>query len=224
MRGREPVLHKSSWQRLERTQKYVPSSDCFGPAPPHKLFNRPQSGTCQWGRKLHKVRAITEADIPGFWETLGAVARESSFLRSAEAPPFAAVQDFVLGNIEAGNPQFVALADGQVVGWCDIVRSTATHERHCGELGMGVRSDWRGRGLGRSLLEATLAEADARGVLRVELSVHSDNPRAIALYIRNGFIEEGRKLRARIKGNAVLDVLLMARLQPDEHWPLIGGA
>lgn len=89
---------------------------------------------------------------------------------------------------------------------------------------MGVRSDWRGRGLGRSLLEATLAEADARGVLRVELSVHSDNPRAIALYIRNGFIEEGRKLGARIKGNAVLDVLLMARLRPDEHWPLIGGA
>lgn len=168
---------------------------------------------------MHNVRAITEQDISGFWETLDAVARESSFLRSAGAPPFEVVRNFVLDNIETGNPQFVALADSKVVGWCDIVRATASHEKHCGELGMGVRSEWRGRGLGRMLLEATVAEADARGFLRVELSVHSDNPRAIALYRLNGFVEEGRKQRARIKGNAVLDVLLMARIRPDEHWP-----
>lgn len=60
---------------------------------------------------MHNVRAITEQDISGFWETLDAVARESSFLRSAGAPPFEVVRNFVLDNIETGNPQFVALAD-----------------------------------------------------------------------------------------------------------------
>lgn len=168
---------------------------------------------------MYDVRAITAADIPGFRETLDAVAKESAFLRGSGAPPLSAVREFVLGNIDTGNPQFVALFGTEVIGWCDIVRATAAYEQHSGELGMGVRSDWRGRGVGRSLLEATLAAADISGLLRIELSVHSDNPRAIALYHHNGFVEEGRKQKARIKGESVVDVLLMARLRPDIEWP-----
>lgn len=168
---------------------------------------------------MYRVRAITEADIPGFWDALDAVARESAFLRSNQAPPVEAVTKFVLSNIETGNPQMVAVTDDRVVGWCDIVRATGTHERHVGELGMGVVPEWRGRGVGKALLAETIAAADRLDLLRIELSVHSDNPKATALYRKFGFLEEGRKVRARLKSGVPVDVILMARLVPDELWP-----
>jgi ribosomal protein S18 acetylase RimI-like enzyme len=166
------------------------------------------------------VRRITEADIGGFREALDAVARESNFLRGNEAPPIEAVSSFVLGNLSTRNPQFVAVAKGRIVGWCDIVRAAGMHERHLGELGMGILAEWRGRGIGRRLLIDTVDAADAENFLRIELSVHSDNVRAIKLYRDYGFAEEGRKIRARLKGGMPVDVVMMARLRPDAEWPL----
>lgn len=165
------------------------------------------------------VRQITEDDIPGFHLALDSVARESHFLRGDAAPPIEAVAAFVRQNIENQNPQLVAVEDqGQVVGWCDIVRARGRHESHVGELGMGVIADFRGRGIGRRLLVDTVAAADASGFLRIELSVHSDNLVAAALYRGFGFVEEGRKRRARVKNGMPVDVLLMARLLPDDLW------
>ncbi len=171
--------------------------------------------------KLADVRHITEADIPGFHAALDAVARDTSFLRGDQAPPLEAVASFVLDNIKNRNPQFVAVADGEVVGWCDIVRGRGAHERHLGELGMGVVAQWRGQGVGKRLLTETVAAADAEKLLRIELSVHSDNARAISLYRNFGFAEEGRKVKARLKSSVPVDVVLMARLRPEGEWPVL---
>jgi ribosomal-protein-alanine N-acetyltransferase len=53
----------------------------------------------------------------------------------------------------------------------------------------------RGRGRGRVLLEALLAEASARRVHDVFLEVRADNPVAQALYVSEGFTEVGRRPR-----------------------------
>jgi L-amino acid N-acyltransferase YncA len=171
-------------------------------------------------RGMVEVRPITEADIPGFHAALDAVAKDASFLRGNQAPPYEAVASFVRGNIESGNPQFVAVTgEGQVVGWCDIVRGRGAHERHLGELGMGVVAAWRKGGIGRRLLMATVAAAEAAGFLRIELSVHADNVAALSLYRTSGFAEEGRKIKARLKSQVGVDVIMMARLRPDSEWP-----
>jgi RimJ/RimL family protein N-acetyltransferase len=62
---------------------------------------------------------------------------------------------------------------------------------HAGKLGMGIVSAYRGRGLGRRLIETTLHAARDAGIERVELSVHADNSRAVALYEKVGFVREG---------------------------------
>lgn len=59
------------------------------------------------------------------------------------------------------------------------------------ELGMGVRSDRRGRGIGTNLLAELLTRARAAGVARVSLSVEPDNF-ARNLYERAGFVPVGR--------------------------------
>lgn len=166
-----------------------------------------------------EVRPIEERDIAGFRDALDSVARDTGFLRSDAAPPMEGVAAFVRGNIAAGHPQFVAVADGRVVGWCDIIPADALHERHGGEMGMGVVAEWRGKGIGRALLTRTIAAADAAGLLRIGLSVHADNPRAIALYRQCGFVEEGRQIKARLKQGVAVDIIMMARLRPADEWP-----
>ena len=52
---------------------------------------------------------------------------------------------------------------------------------------------YRGRGFGRRLLEAVLAEAGARGLPRVSLICFEQNVVAIALYDSLGFVEGGRR-------------------------------
>jgi GNAT superfamily N-acetyltransferase len=59
------------------------------------------------------------------------------------------------------------------------------------ELGMGVRADHRGRGVGTKLLADLLSRARTAGIARVSLSVEPDNF-ARHLYEHAGFIPIGR--------------------------------
>ncbi|PZQ70540.1 MAG: GNAT family N-acetyltransferase, partial [Variovorax paradoxus] len=62
---------------------------------------------------------------------------------------------------------------------------------HIGTVGMGLRPEARGQGLGRALLQAALARAWDCGFTRIELTVREDNHRARALYESLGFAHEG---------------------------------
>lgn len=157
-----------------------------------------------------EIRPITVDDIEGFHRAVDIVARERKYLAFLEAPPLASTREFVLENIAKGNPQFVAIADDGVAGWCDIVRHTRPIHAHAGVLGMGLLPAYRGRGHGRKLLETTLKAAKLAGFSRVELTVHADNPRALALYERVGFVREGIKRRATCIDGRFGDTIMMA--------------
>jgi RimJ/RimL family protein N-acetyltransferase len=110
-----------------------------------------------------------------------------------------------------GVPQFVAVTAGdEVVGWCDITSIPMEGFAHCGHLGMGVRSDYRGRGLGRSLLRAAIDMARIKDLERIELEVFASNRPAITMYKKLGFVTEGVKKNARKIDGAYDDVVLMA--------------
>ena len=75
---------------------------------------------------------------------------------------------------------------------------------------MGVLLNYRGKGIGRRLLEACLSLACASGLEKVELEVFSDNKAAIRLYESLGFTPEGMKIRARKLEGKYQDIQLMA--------------
>ncbi|MGA2478477.1 MAG: GNAT family N-acetyltransferase [Spirochaetia bacterium] len=158
---------------------------------------------------------ITIADIQrkyihGFQSALDSVSREKKYLIWTAAPPLAEVRAFVTGNIGSGNPQIVALDDGKVVGWCDIIRNTRATKLHCGLLGMGLLPEYRGKGIGTRLITEIMKQAAARGFHRVELEVFEENSAALALYRKVGFKEEGRKSHAvKIEGK-YFNVVMMA--------------
>jgi ribosomal protein S18 acetylase RimI-like enzyme len=160
----------------------------------------------------YTIVPIAEAHVRGFRAALDAVARERRYLAFLEAPPLDEVELFIRRNIERGNPGMVAIAGGEVVGWCDITAMSRAVFAHRGTLGMGVLEAYRGVGIGRALIEATLAAARVAGLSRIELEVLADNERAIALYRAVGFVVEGVKRDAyRVDGRSV-DLVDMALL------------
>jgi L-phenylalanine/L-methionine N-acetyltransferase len=71
----------------------------------------------------------------------------------------------------------VACVEGEVVGHLGLeTLPTRPRRRHVGSLGMAVRDDLQGRGVGTALMEAALDLADNwLGLTRVELQVYTDN-------------------------------------------------
>ena len=76
-------------------------------------------------------------------------------------------------------------------------------------LTLAVAPQARGKGLGRALLNAAIAEAQRRGAKAVFLEVGSDNPAALALYAALGFANVGsRKAYYGARDASVLRLLL----------------
>jgi ribosomal protein S18 acetylase RimI-like enzyme len=158
------------------------------------------------------IAPLAADDLEGFWRCLDAVARERRFLAFTQAPPLESTRAFVEANRADGAPAFVAKVGGRVAGWCDLTRPDFDGWRHAGRLGMGVHPVYRGAGLGRLLLEATLAEARTRGFERVELEVYASNAAARHLYDQAGFEVEGIRRRCRKLDGRYDDAVLMALL------------
>lgn len=137
------------------------------------------------------IEPIREDHIESFRTALDIVSRERKYLSRFEAPPPERMRVFILGMIEGGHPQFVAVVGSEVVGWCDIRKREIDSHAHRGTLGMGIIPGYRGRGLGTRLITATLDAARKAGLRRIELDVHADNLNAIALYEKAGFVREG---------------------------------
>jgi ribosomal protein S18 acetylase RimI-like enzyme len=138
-----------------------------------------------------EIVPITKSHIESFHRTLDFVARERRYLAFLEGPPIESTRAFVLGNIEQGYPQLVALSGGEVVGWCDVLRKARPIYAHVGVLGMGLLPPFRRRGIGSNLIQRTLNAAQAFGFHRVELMVRENNTNAIELYKKVGFETEG---------------------------------
>lgn len=158
------------------------------------------------------IRPIRTEDYQGFNQTLGVVAREKRYLAFLDAPPMEGTRSFVEGNIKNGNPQFVAEDDGKIVGWCDVCRHSRPVSLHVGTLGIGLLPDYRGKGLGRQLMQATMDAAIANGMTRIELTVREDNANAILLYKSLGFEIEGLIRKSHLVDGVYENVYLMSFL------------
>ncbi|WMX15341.1 MULTISPECIES: GNAT family N-acetyltransferase [unclassified Aureispira] len=94
---------------------------------------------------------------------------------------------------------FVAEIDRQLVGTIDFWNGYRKRIEHTGEFGMGVLAEYRDQGIGACLIQVLLKWASANPVIeKVKLGVFATNLRAIHLYEKMGFEEEGRRV-AEIK-------------------------
>lgn len=157
------------------------------------------------------IDTIEEADVAGYRDCLGVVARERVYLGLVDAPELEACVKWMKSIRARDFPFVVARAGESIVGWCDIAPNERIGYQHVGHLGMGLLPAWRGHGIGARMLTAALADADRIGLERVELEVFLGNGPAQRLYRRFGFIVEGVKRKARKLDGRYDDHILMAR-------------
>ncbi|MBE5105833.1 GNAT family N-acetyltransferase [Bacillus thuringiensis] len=105
----------------------------------------------------------------------------------------------IQNSIEKGNLYIVYEVDSKVVGFLFFKRYELERLRHAGTMGMGIREEYCNQGIGTNLIEFLISWAKGQKDLeKICLGVVSSNDRAIKVYKRIGFVEEGRQ-RKQIK-------------------------
>lgn len=160
----------------------------------------------------YTIRSGREEDIVGYRACLGAVARERRYIGLIDAPSLEVSRTLVRGLLQRGDVFLVVEDAGEIVGWCDVARREREGFQHIAELGMGLRADARGKGLGTWLLSEALERVKQLPIERVELQVYRNNPVARRLYREHGFVEEGLRRKARKIDGTYDDIVLMALL------------
>lgn len=108
-------------------------------------------------------------------------------------------------------------SEAKIVGIASVYVLSRPRRRHTGQLGMMVHDDYHGRGIGSALLGALINQSENWiGITRLELTVFTDNARAIALYRRFGFEIEGTFRRYALRDGGYVDAHSMARLKDAE--------
>ena len=120
-----------------------------------------------------------------------------------------------LAEFPEGDFLLVACVGDEVVGNAGLHGSGRSPRRaHAMNIGLCVRREWQGRGVGRALMRAILELADNwLNVIRLELTVFADNERAIALYREMGFEPEGTHKAYALRAGHYVDALFMARIR-----------
>jgi L-amino acid N-acyltransferase YncA len=115
--------------------------------------------------------------------------------------------------LDAGLPFLVATLDGEVAGFARV----SPYSDRCvyagvGEHGVYVARAARGRGVGRVLLEALCAAAEAARLYKLTSRVFADNAASIAAHVAAGFEVVGVQRRHGRLDGEWKDCVLVERL------------
>lgn len=131
--------------------------------------------------------------------------------------PFPSVESWCkrLAEPAEGSFSLVACVDEEVVGQLQLgTFPNSPRRRHVGRIGMAVRDDYQGQGVGTALVQAAVDLADNwLNLRRLELEVYTDNDPAVRLYQRFGFVIEGTLVQFAYRAGQYVDVYAMARLK-----------
>jgi RimJ/RimL family protein N-acetyltransferase len=104
----------------------------------------------------------------------------------------------------------VGLIADRVVSTLVFSAGRRSRVRHSGELGLTVRKEVWGLGIGSLMLDALIDWAMATQIVhKIDLRVRTDNQRAIALYQHHGFVIEGTLHKEMFVDGKYLDLYWM---------------
>ena len=154
------------------------------------------------------VRPLSEADLPIVLDIHEEVASERRWIGTEPPIDRAKVQARFTESFIAGNGRMLVAEVGDgIVGSVGLTGSGLL------DLGMAVRTEWRGRGVGSALMDAAIDWARRSGAYKITLQTWPHNEAAILLYKRCGFEQEGYLRRHWRRRNGELwDAIVMGLL------------
>lgn len=164
------------------------------------------------------IRKATKEDAGSILAFMATVGGESDNLVSDEKGlPFSVVQEeaYLQHKMESKNSiELLAFEGTTLIGCSGCEASTRSRICHSGEIGIAVLKSHWGKGVGSLLLSSLVqwARTSETGLRKLNLTVRSDNDRAILLYKRFGFVEEGRVKRLFLINGVFHDGITMGLL------------
>ncbi|SKB64493.1 Protein N-acetyltransferase, RimJ/RimL family [Acetoanaerobium noterae] len=108
----------------------------------------------------------------------------------------------------------VAEVEDKIVGFARCVGNKLRRFEHKADFGICILEDYWGYGIGSTILENILAWADEVGIEKISLTVIETNNKAIDLYKKYGFVEEGRLVKdRRHRDGNYYNTVIMGRLK-----------
>ena len=126
---------------------------------------------------IKKVSDETDSLISGSEERQLDVKREEEFLQS--------IRHLTLEKM------FLYEISGKIVGICNLKGINKVRIRHRTELGITVLKDYWSRGIASELINYAVDYCRLNSIKKIELTVRTDNERALKLYKKAGFEIEG---------------------------------
>ncbi|HII4499074.1 TPA: N-acetyltransferase family protein [Clostridium perfringens] len=107
---------------------------------------------------------------------------------------------------------YVAEENGKVIGLGILMNHGNLRRKHVGVITLMVNSDYQNKGVGSLLMDKLINLSESLNIIRLELCVFRDNYKAINLYKKFGFKEEGIKIKSALKNGEYADEIIMARI------------
>ncbi len=102
----------------------------------------------------------------------------------------------------------IAEADGRMIANSEVEKRSGLMS-HVGYLGIGIKSGYRGIGIGRRIMETLIMESRKAGLKVLVLDAFATNKKAHALYTKMGFQNAGRIPKAICKNGRYIDLIRM---------------
>jgi phosphinothricin acetyltransferase len=113
---------------------------------------------------------------------------------------------------EAHPLRVIAEIEERVVGWAALARvSTRWAYRGVGETSVYIAAEARGRGVGKTLLEALIAKSERAGFWTLQTAIFPENEASLRLHHRVGFRVVGVRKRIGKRDGLWRDTVLMER-------------
>jgi RimJ/RimL family protein N-acetyltransferase len=160
------------------------------------------------------IREVRKSDANNLIKYLDKVSCESDFLTFGLGEFGMSLEEeekFIESVLKKENHLFiVAEVNDEIVGTLSFAAGSRKRVAHVGEFGMSVVKEYWAKGIGTKLITYLLTwSKDSGNIKKINLRVRSDNERAIGLYKKMGFEEEGLRKRELFINDQFYDTLLM---------------
>ncbi|MFC7068369.1 GNAT family N-acetyltransferase [Halobaculum lipolyticum] len=162
----------------------------------------------------YSVRMATQRDLSGLVDAIRAVAGEGTYIEAETVADVIEHDQVVLRHNELQSRLFfVAAVDDEVVGWVHLDFPEAEKLSHTAELTVGLLPDYRGKGIGATLLARGESWAADHGFEKLYNSVPATNEEAVGFLEAHDWETEAvREGHYKIDGTYVDEVMLAKRL------------
>ena len=160
-----------------------------------------------------RVRPATPDDVPAIRDLFNALIDTTTIAWRDHPATLDEMTTWFGEQQAAAHPVLVADIDDHVVGYATWSRFRGGPRfpgyQHTVENTIHVDGARHGRGIGRALMEALLADARARGIHVVVAGVDADNVESIAFHEALGFVQVARMPELGRKFDRWLDLVLL---------------